>query len=172
MTERNDPAVGNTTPGAIEESRRSGAERTATSGVFSGATGVEPEGARPAGMREPSSSTGGQSGTDTVLSQVSNQASSAGEKAADALETGKEKAAGGLDSLASMVRQRGDSMGGGQIQSVASTAAGTIEAGASMLRGEGSGEFTDKLESYIRSKPVESLAIAAGLGFLLSKALR
>jgi ElaB/YqjD/DUF883 family membrane-anchored ribosome-binding protein len=178
MSERSDPNLGMTTQGAIEESRKSGVEQTATSGVVSGDAGPLAAGAPMPGM----TGSGGQQGggdqqgggqTDRVLSQVSQQTGKVSEQASAKMEAGKEKAAGGLDSLAGMVRQKGESMGGGQMQSVAATAAEKMQAGASMLRGEGgSGELTAKIESYVRSKPAESLAIAAGLGFVVAKVLK
>jgi ElaB/YqjD/DUF883 family membrane-anchored ribosome-binding protein len=40
-----------------------------------------------------------------------------------------------------------------------------------MLRGRDSEQLISELESLVRSKPVESLLVAAGIGYLLSRAL-
>lgn len=80
------------------------------------------------------------------------------------------KAASGLDSLASTVRDKSESMGDGQMQSVASMAADKLQSGADLLHNQSADELISEIESFIRRKPAESLLIAAGLGFMLSRA--
>jgi ElaB/YqjD/DUF883 family membrane-anchored ribosome-binding protein len=83
-----------------------------------------------------------------------------------------EKAAGGLGTVAEAIRGKSESMPEGQMQSIATTAAEKIESGAEMLRQKDSDQMIADLEAFVRSKPVESLLVAAGIGFLFSKAMR
>ncbi|MDQ2682648.1 MAG: hypothetical protein M3Y37_03885 [Chloroflexota bacterium] len=106
-----------------------------------------------------------------ITDRAAEGASKVKDKATSGTDTVIEKAAGGLESLSSAVKSRTESMGGGQIQSVADTAAGTLAQGAEMLRGRDSEQLISDLEGLVRSKPLESLLVAAGVGYLLSRAL-
>jgi hypothetical protein len=77
-----------------------------------------------------------------------------------------------MDSLAGTLRERGQSMEEGQLQSAAMTAADKLESGAEMLRQSDTDQLIAQLENMIRQKPVESLLIAGAAGYLFSKALR
>lgn len=168
-----------TTSGAIDESRRKtddiagtintagGPGNAAFSGVTSGDGGPVPQGAHPAGMPQ-STPEGTDSLISTATSKIGDVASQAGEKA----DAGMEKAVSGMDSLAGTLRQKSESMGSGQIQSVATIAADKIESGAELLRGKDTDQLMNELEALVRRKPVESMLVAAGVGFILSKALR
>jgi ElaB/YqjD/DUF883 family membrane-anchored ribosome-binding protein len=70
-----------------------------------------------------------------------------------------------------MLRQRGSEQGGTMGQ-VASTAADTLDSASGYLREADTGEMMDQLEGYIRKNPMQSLLIAAGVGFVLSKAFK
>ena len=105
-----------------------------------------------------------------ALSGVSEKATGIGSQATTKADAGMEKAAGGLDSLASKVRERGDSMGEGQVASIAAAAADRMSSGAEMLRGKDTGELVTDLQGLIRRRPVESLLVAAGVGYLISRA--
>jgi len=170
------------------------------SGVSSGAEGAMPEGAEAAGSTggsggasefggsTGSSQTGSESSAtsrvmDAMPDQVKEQAdkviSTAAQKASDltdqattTADAGIEKAAAGLDTLANTVRERSQSMGGGQLESVATAAADRLASGAEMLRGQSTEQLMTELEALVRRKPVESLLVAAGVGFVLSRALR
>jgi ElaB/YqjD/DUF883 family membrane-anchored ribosome-binding protein len=63
-------------------------------------------------------------------------------------------------------------MGGGSVASIATTAADKMEAGAQMLREKDTEQIVSDLEALVRRKPVESLLVAAGIGFVLSKIVR
>jgi len=106
-----------------------------------------------------------------VLSTAQEKASELGSQATSGADAGIDKAAGGLDSLASTLRTKTESMGEGQVQSMATAAAGKIESGAEMLRSTDTDQNIADLESFVRRKPVESLLIAAGVGYVLSRAL-
>lgn len=104
--------------------------------------------------------------------QVSSKASTIADQATTKADAGMEKAAGGLETLAGTLREKSGSMGGGQVQSIATTAADKLESGAEMLRQKDTDQLVSELEALVRRKPVESLLVAAGVGFLFSKALR
>ena len=103
--------------------------------------------------------------------QAASKASELGEQATSQADAGMVKAADGLDSLASTIRSRTDSMGDNQVHTMAATAADKIESGAEMLRSKDTDQLVSDLESFVRRKPVESLLIAAGVGYMLSRAL-
>ena len=105
-----------------------------------------------------------------ALSGVTEKASGIGGQATSKADAGMEKAAGGLDSLASMVRDRGESMGEGQVASIATAAADRMSSGAEMLRGTDTDQLMTDLEGLILRRPVESLLVAAGIGYLISRA--
>jgi len=110
--------------------------------------------------------------TDKVIESASSKASELGDRATQQSDAGMEKAASGMDSLAGTLRDRGQSMGEGQLQSAAMTAADKLQSGAEMLRQTDTEELIAQLENMIRQKPVESLIIAAAAGYLFSRALR
>jgi hypothetical protein len=105
-----------------------------------------------------------------AVSNMTEKASGIGSQATLKADAGMEKAAGGLDSLASMVRDRGESMGGGQIASLATAAADRMSSGAELLRGKDTDQIMTDLEALIRRRPTESLLVAAGIGYLISRA--
>jgi hypothetical protein len=168
-----------TTRGAFDANRAS-EERTASgtgdpswSGVSSGAEGVIPQGATVAGS---SSSSGGsmpgqvREQADKVISTATQKAGTFADQAASSMDTGIEKASSGLDTLAGTLRDKSSSLGGAQ--SMATAAADKLESGAEMLRGQNTDQLISELEALVRRKPVESMLVAAGVGFILSKAMR
>ena len=176
-----------TTRGAIDASRGT-EQRTASgtgdpnwSGVSSGAEGVMPQGATAAGSSSGSPDAGAGSGSESMQTQVREQADkvistttrkagSLADQATSSMDAGIEKASGGLDTLAGAIRDKSPSLGGAQ--SMANTAADKIEAQAEMLRGQSADQMISDLEALVRRRPVESMLVAAGAGFILSKALR
>jgi ElaB/YqjD/DUF883 family membrane-anchored ribosome-binding protein len=110
--------------------------------------------------------------TDKVIDTVGSKASEVGDRATQQADAGMEKAASGMDSLAGTLRDRGQSMEEGQLQSAAMTAADKLESGAEKLRQTDTDQLIAQLETMIRQRPVESLVVAAAAGYLFSKALR
>jgi hypothetical protein len=106
-----------------------------------------------------------------TMSNVQQKASEIGDQATSKADAGMEKAAGGLDSLASTLRDKGESMGQGQMGNMATMAATKLESGAEMLRSKDTDQLVTELETLIRKRPVESLLVAVGAGYLLSRAL-
>jgi ElaB/YqjD/DUF883 family membrane-anchored ribosome-binding protein len=107
-----------------------------------------------------------------MVNTVTDKASEIVDQAKPTVDAGMDKAASGLQTAAETLRERGESMGQGQVASIATMTADKLESGAEMLRGTDSSALMIEMENMIRRKPVESLAVAAGVGFLLAKALR
>jgi ElaB/YqjD/DUF883 family membrane-anchored ribosome-binding protein len=93
------------------------------------------------------------------------------DKAEQRADQGMHKAAQTMDQAADKLRQRGGEQGGTMGQ-VASTAADTLDSASSYLEGTDAAEMMDQVEAYIRKNPMQSLLIAAGVGFVLSKAFK
>jgi ElaB/YqjD/DUF883 family membrane-anchored ribosome-binding protein len=105
-----------------------------------------------------------------AMSGVTEKASGIGGQATSKADAGIEKAAGGLESLATTLRDRGESMGEGQVGSLATAAAERMSSGAELLRGKDTDQMVTDLEALIRRRPIESLLVAAGIGYLISRA--
>lgn len=172
-----DQSLTTSTRGAIESTAGSGPGDPHWSGVSSGAEGVPPDGSAAAGARssdhaKDSASMQDQAReqADRVIGTASQKAGSIADHASSTVDTGIERASTGLDSLADTIRGKSESLGGAQ--SAATAAAAKLESGAEMLRGQSSDQLVSELEALVRRKPVESMLVAAGVGFLLSKAMR
>ena len=96
------------------------------------------------------------------------------EQASTKVDTGIDKAATGLDRAADMLREKTQGMGeqGGGVQAVATQAADRLDSAAQYLQGRDTDQLIADLEALVRRRPTESLLVAFGVGFLLSKALR
>jgi hypothetical protein len=93
------------------------------------------------------------------------------------MDAGIEKAAGGIDKLVDAIRDKGQDLGQssgatGTVGSVATAAADRLEGASQYLHQTDADRLMTDLEALIRRKPVESLLVAAGLGFVVAKALR
>ena len=98
----------------------------------------------------------------------------AGEMAGQAQEKadmGLQKTAESLEKAAETLRQKAEGQDG-SMSNVATTAADALEQGAGYLKGTDTEQLLDDLEAMVRQRPVESLLVAAGVGFVVSKALR
>jgi ElaB/YqjD/DUF883 family membrane-anchored ribosome-binding protein len=99
--------------------------------------------------------------------KVSDVASQAQEKA----DLGLQKTADGLERAAETLRSKTEGQDGAVGVAVTS-AAGALEQSAGYLRSTDTEQLLDDLEAMVRQRPVESLLVAAGVGFVVSKALR
>lgn len=93
------------------------------------------------------------------------------------VDAGMGKAAEGIDKLVGVVRDKGDQLGqssgpAGTVGSVATAAADKLEGASHYLQQTDTDRLMSDLEALIRRKPVESLLIATGVGFVFAKALR
>lgn len=97
------------------------------------------------------------------------------DQATTKVDAGIDKAAGGLDKLADTIRGRAESTGeggGSPMLSRATMVADKLDAAAQYLRGKDTDQLVTDLEALVRRKPTQSLLVAAGVGFLLSKTRR
>jgi hypothetical protein len=165
---KNTPGTGSTSnAGAGAASTR--ATGAGTSGIeqalgSADMTGIGSQGDSSPGM------TGKMDKAKEALSGMTEKAGDIGSQATSRADAGMEKAAEGLDALASRVRDRGESMGEGQVASLATAAADKMHTGAEMIRGKDTDQLMTDLEALIRRRPVESLLVAAGIGYLISRA--
>jgi ElaB/YqjD/DUF883 family membrane-anchored ribosome-binding protein len=91
--------------------------------------------------------------------------------AQDRADQGMHRAAEGLDQAAGMIRERGGQQGG-TMGSMATTAADGLDKASTYLRDKDTDQLMGDLEAYIRQNPTQSLLIAAGVGFVLSKVFK
>jgi ElaB/YqjD/DUF883 family membrane-anchored ribosome-binding protein len=99
------------------------------------------------------------------------------QRASAAADTGRNRVADKLDEFGDRLEQRGrESEGRGGLQQragrVAVRAGNTLEDGAEYIRSHDFDEMRDDLERQIREKPLMSVGIALGAGFLLARILR
>ncbi len=97
------------------------------------------------------------------------------DQATTKVDAGIDKAAGGLDKLADTIRSRAEGAGesgGSPMVSRATMVADRLDATAQYLRGKDTDQLVTDLETLVRRKPTQSLLVAAGVGFLLSRTRR
>lgn len=103
-----------------------------------------------------------------MTEQVQDKASQVSEQAHTMSDKGIDSAASGLDQAASMLRQQGEGREGA-IGTAAATTADTLESASSYLHEKDTDQMMSDLEALVRKRPVESVLVAAGVGFVLSK---
>lgn len=108
----------------------------------------------------------GQEAVSTAKDKVSDFSDQAHDKADD----GMTKAGDGIGQAADTLRQHGEGSSGA-LSTAATTAADKLDVAGSYLREKGTDDLLKDIEDLIRRKPTESLLIAAGAGFVLSKIL-
>jgi len=165
MTERWNQSTG--------EERLNSTASTASYGSESRHPGDRPQQATP-GARQTTGDFASQASdkASEIGNRASDKASNLANQASDKADIGMSKAAHGLDTLASTLREKSETMGDGGMHTIAATAASKLESGADVLRSKNTDELMTDLESMIRRKPVESLLVAAGVGFLLARSVR
>lgn len=109
----------------------------------------------------------GQKTTQKAKAKVSE----ASDKAQDKVDQGMDQAAAGLNQAADKVRQQsGDNHG--TMGTMATKAADMMDNASQFLRANDTDDLMNELESLVRQKPVESMLVAAGAGFVLAKLFR
>lgn len=93
-------------------------------------------------------------------------ASQAGEKAEDAASS----VAGGMQSLASTLRDKGPHEG--MMGTATSRVADTLESGGRYLQEHGLKGMGDDLTNLIRRNPIPAVLIGVGLGFMIARSMR
>lgn len=107
--------------------------------------------------------------TNQMTDQAQQKAGQMTDQAQAKADQGMDMAASGLDQAADTIRRQGQQMGGGTASGIANTAANTLDNASQYLRQKDTDELLDDLEALVRRKPVESVLVAAGVGFVLSK---
>ena len=131
----------------------------------------------PTWQDQPAGGAASGSTTDRVKEKAGQAVDTARQKAGQAArqaeakaDEGIDKAAGGLDRTADMLRERGGQQGG--VSGAATMVADRMDQAAQYLREKDTNQLMTDLEELVRRRPLESFAAAVGVGFLLSKALR
>lgn len=106
-----------------------------------------------------------------MAGQAREKAGAMADQAQEKADLGMQKTADGLERAAETIRDK--TQGQGSTMSAAATnAADALEQGAGYLRATDTEQLLSDLEDMVRQRPIESLLVAAGVGFVLSKALR
>lgn len=148
-----------------------GAERSDNGGTSAPGSGAKDK-AKDTVYKAKDTIVGGvQQKASAVAGQAGAKASQIGDQATQKADMSKDKAASGLDSLAHTLRDKSQTMGDGQVGSMATKAADKLEFGAEKLRSKDTDQFITDLEALIRKRPIESVVVAAALGFMFARAL-
>jgi len=107
----------------------------------------------------------------TTSSQDAAGSGGLAQQAEQKAEAGLQKSAEGLKKAADMARSATEDRGG-PVGTVGSQAAVVLDKGANLLEKGDTEQIIQDLEALIRRRPMESLLVAAGAGFIVSKAMR
>lgn len=153
--------------------------------TLTGASTRPTTGAAPAANHErPSSQGQQQSGDDMDTGQIKERAGQAADKArekagefthqaTDAIDARRGQASEAMDTAATQIRDRGESLPGGErTTEMASMAADKVEATSSYVRDHDVQDMMSDLETLVRNHPTQSLVAAAAAGFLVGRMLR
>lgn len=114
--------------------------------------------------------------SDTVAdaaSRAQEQAKRYGQRAMDAVESGRQSAASTLDDAASGIRSKADALPGGpEVGRFARRAADRIGGAAQYLREHEVKDMMSEVESFIKEHPAQALLGAAVVGFLAGRSMR
>lgn len=103
--------------------------------------------------------------------QAKEKAGQATDKMHSKSDKGIDSAASGLEQAANKLRQQGEQREGTMGTAAAKTA-DTLETASTYLHEKDTDQLVTDLEALVRRKPVESVLVAAGIGFVLSKIVR
>lgn len=109
----------------------------------------------------------GSSGSEQDQDQSGGIAQQAGQKA----EVGMQKSAEGLKKAAEKARSVSEERSG-PVGTIGVQTADVLEKGAGYLEQGDTGQLIEDLEALVRRRPVEAMLVAAGMGFIVSKAMR
>jgi len=116
--------------------------------------------------------TGSQSITDKakeITGNITDKASEIGDQASDKADAAMSATGAKMETLAQTVRQNAPA---GKVGEYATTAANAIERGGNYLQASDLSDVQIDIEQIIRRRPVESLLVGLGVGFLLARAMR
>jgi len=124
--------------------------------------------------QDASASSGAGSAADSATTKSTKrkkQSSGVAQQAEGKTDAGMQKSAEGLKKAADVTRSMTEDRSG-PVGTIGSQAADVIEKGADYLEQGDTERMIQDLEETVRRRPMESLLVAAGAGFLLSKILR
>jgi ElaB/YqjD/DUF883 family membrane-anchored ribosome-binding protein len=108
-----------------------------------------------------------------TATRAQEQAKRYGQRAMDAMESGRQSAASTLDNAASGIRSKADSLPGGtDVSRFARRAADKIGGAAQYLREHEVKDMMSEVESFIKEHPAQALLGAALVGFLAGRSMR
>lgn len=103
-----------------------------------------------------------------VAGKAQEKAGEVGDKAQEKADSGLTTAATGLGKASDMLRQQGEQRQG-TVGTAATKTADSLENASLYLQEKDTDQLMTDLEALVRQKPVESVLVAAGIGFVLSK---
>jgi ElaB/YqjD/DUF883 family membrane-anchored ribosome-binding protein len=116
----------------------------------------------------------GQQAMDDMSQKGQNAKAKTGDaahKAQEGADQGMDQAASGLNQASDMLRSKGGEQGG-SVGSAAAATADKMDTASGYLREKDTDQIVTDLEALVRRKPTESLLVAAGIGFVLSKVFK
>ncbi|MCU1237162.1 MAG: Late embryosis abundant protein [Candidatus Solibacter sp.] len=106
-----------------------------------------------------------------AASQAKNKVADLGRTAAEKIDNNRQAAAGGLQDAASTLREKADSLPGGEkVSNLAHSAADKLNATAEYVREHDVNSMVADLEQLVRNNPGPALLGAAVIGFLVGRA--
>lgn len=104
-----------------------------------------------------------------ISSNITDKASEIGDQASDKADAAMSATGAKMETLAQTVRQNAPA---GKVGEYATTAANALERGGNYLQASDLSDVQLDIEQIIRRRPVESLLVGLGVGFLLARAMR
>ncbi|HEV2527044.1 MAG TPA: hypothetical protein VGT61_01120 [Thermomicrobiales bacterium] len=105
-----------------------------------------------------------------VKDQMTSKVSDVREQATAKSDQGLDQASQGLGQAADLVRKQAE--GDGPVPAQAAMVADRLEQASSYFKDKNTNEIVSDLETFVRSKPMESVVGAVAIGFVLAKILR
>lgn len=106
---------------------------------------------------------------EDLAGRAKDKASEVGSQAADKIDSAMTSAGNQMDNLAQKVMEKAPD---GPLGDAAVNAAGALERGGRYLQQADVESIRGDLEGIIRRRPLESLAVGLGLGFIIARGLR
>lgn len=108
-----------------------------------------------------------------AASTAKQKVSDAGRQASDKIDEKRGPAADALESAASTIHEKAESLPGGEtVKSVAHSAADKLQSTAGYIRETDVRAMLSDVEDLVKRNPGPSLLIAAAIGFLIGRAFR
>ena len=114
-----------------------------------------------------------QDSPSSTATRVRESAAKLGQKAVEAVDSGRSGAARGIHSTAETIRSAADSLPGGpKVRQFASQAAEKLDSTADYLREKQAKDMLEDLQEQTKAKPIPFLIGALAVGFIAGRMLR